>query len=145
MPRAEVPSRELAALAVRLAPVRFNLQSSAPDTHPAMLAALERDGVLTIWNGASTRTIYGGAEGNYAFRAWHDSLHARHFRTFGIADEYAIADIQAAQAGKLGKWLYADVAGQIAYYEAYGAFPDDQRGYVSAFIESEQRALARRW
>ncbi len=40
---------------------------------------------------------------------------------------------------------YADVAGQIAYYERYGDFPVDQRGYVSAFIESEQRALAWRW
>lgn len=140
----EVPMRELAALTTRLAP-RYRLQSDAPDTHAAMLDALETDGILTVWNGASGRTIYGVAEANYAFRAWHDSLHARYMRTFSVEDEYHIADIQAAQSGKLGRWIYADAAGQIAHYEAYGDFPVDQRGYVAAFIESESRALARRW
>lgn len=138
----EIPSNDLARLTHRLAPTRYQASAVAPDDYVTLQTRTEHDGILTVWNGASTEAIYGPA-GNVAFRAWHDSLHLRHTLTFSASDEYHVADIQAAQSGRLGRYIYADTAGQVAYYERWGRFPTRQIAYVLAFLTNQESALAR--
>jgi hypothetical protein len=124
-----------------LAPA-YRTAADAPDEYVALQTRTAADGILTVWNGASESAIYGAA-GNLAFRAWHDSIHVGRALTFAPDDEYRVADIQARQSGRLARFIYADTAGQVAYFVQWGRFPVNQREYVRAFLASESAALAR--
>ena len=50
-------------------------------------AFLVRTRATVIWPGASERTIYGAPEVNWAFRAWHDSVHLARECDFSRAGE----------------------------------------------------------
>lgn len=138
----EIPTHDLARLAHRLAPAQYRTAVVAPDDYVTLQTQTAADGVLTVWNGASESAIY-GREGNLAFRAWHDSIHVARSLSFDAADEYRVAERQAAQSGRLARFVWADTAGQVAYYARWGRFPTNQREYVRAFLASESQALAR--
>ncbi len=134
----EIPQRDLARLAHKLAPARYATAAIAPDTYVDLQSRTAADGILTVWNGASESAIY-GSEGNLAFRAWHDSIHLARSLSFEAADEFG----QASQSGALARFVYADTAGQVAYFVRWGRFPENQREYVRAFVANQERALAR--
>lgn len=138
----EIPTHDLARLAHRMAPMAYRTASIAPDDWPTLQTMTEHDGILTVWNGASDSAIY-GREGNLAFRAWHDSIHLARALSFDAADEYRVAERQAQQSGRLARFVWADTAGQVAYYARWGRFPTNQREYARAFLASESAALAR--
>lgn len=94
-----------------------------------------------VYEGGSDDTIYGDKSANYAFRFWHDWLHAAHGCTTGLADELKLAAIHSREvaqvfgAGSLeSRIMFADVAAQARYYFNTGAFVTNQRGFVYSVI-----------
>lgn len=124
---------------------------------PASLAAAQhfnaRTGRIAVWTGASQQTIFGDAEMNWRFRAWHDSVHIAHALPFTMAGETMAAYIQCAQLirtmpengterGKALQLILCEVIGQAHEYELHGAFPADQLAFTAAHLgEFEHEAL----
>ena len=70
------------------------------------------------------------------FRAWHDSHHILLGAEFDLAGELRVALYACAQiVGKLERaTLWAELWGQVCYYEAHGEFPEDQCSFVRACL-----------
>jgi len=100
------------------------------------LNAMMRSGRLLVWAGGSEQTIFGCAEHNYAFRAWHDAVHYALQAPFTISGEAAVAYAQIAQLvarygedGYVIEWaarILSEVIGQAMYAAQGNDFPADQ-------------------
>lgn len=113
----------------------------APDTFE-LLKAEYRECMLhrrafRVWSGASDKTIYTSAEGNYAFRFIHDVIHASKNLDFTLAGElatgaYQIKEIiEAFGADSLECQLITlDTKGQIEYFQEHNEFPADQLAWT---------------
>lgn len=88
-----------------------------------------------VFAGSSETAIY-SQNGNYLFRAWHDSLHLKHNFNFSRYGELSTAsehikmlqDINAPEAVLLA--VQADTIGQYFYTEITGGFIDNQKYFV---------------
>jgi hypothetical protein len=100
------------------------------DVAPESFESLSRAGKLVVWAGASEGTVYGDALVNYAFRAWHDSLHLKLQAPFTLQGETVVALEQARILGLHSRtWaslVMAEVLGQASYLAETGMFPKDQ-------------------
>jgi hypothetical protein len=133
-------------IAGRLWPRGYDVSDDAPADFPSMIARYETTGRHTVWAGASDRTIFGDPEVNYAFRAWHDWHHIQFRHDFSDAGERNVYEGQRADLRKvygngdtfrhLDRYLKAEVLGQLEYKKAWGAFPEDQRGFVRCYVEA---------
>lgn len=132
----------------------YVIADNAPETFEGIKDAYQERGHLTVWSGASDRTIYTSPEGNYSFRAWHDWRHITQgadFSTGGECETYRaqLADLRAWH--ELQPWetplialeqiLRAEVIGQLAYKITWGEFPSDQRAFINAFLTNEGDAI----
>jgi hypothetical protein len=109
-------------------------------------------GKPVIWSGASDNTIFGCAEHNYAFRAWHDALHYKHQTPFSLAGEAQTVYAQVYQLvrcygddDEVADWacmLLTEVIGQAEYNVRLGEFPLDQRVFMEVTCAQYKR-LAR--
>jgi len=129
---------------------------------------------IPVWNGASDSTAWvhdtiEPAVINYAFRAWHDSTHLKHGHDFTRDGERAVAlrhleqvhedprlwldlldfcpvDQRLAVFDAMQRLLWAETEGQQAYYEKWGAFPEDQGAFAREYvINGAAAALADQW
>lgn len=96
-------------------------------------AFIARRGIMTVWDGASDRTIWRDARVNHAFRAWHDDCHIRAGVGFTLVGERAACELQIRelmaahpQAHAMAAIIRAEVIGQAEYFAATGSFPEDQ-------------------
>ena len=139
-----IASPELCAFVRKQAPAHYPT-SDAPSTW-AELQAWNRCwghgfacGVvsLPVHDGGCEQTIYPDAQTNYAFRAWHDSLHIANDLSFSRGDEIRVGLIhmQQARAAGLSKRdqdvLIADTIGQIEYYYKRGRYVKNQARFVT--------------
>lgn len=91
---------------------------------------------LPVYDGGSENTIYPDAATNYAFRAWHDSIHLANDYSFTYLDEVKVGLIHMQQARRAGlpqadlDMLIADTIGQAAYYNKHRKFVDLQDQFV---------------
>lgn len=101
------------------------------DHAPASYADLRAETSLTVWSGASDATVFGDAAVNWAFRAWHDSLHLAHQLDFTLEHELELARRQASciDSVEIAEIVYWDVAGQALYQARFGQFPLDQQAF----------------
>lgn len=107
---------------------------------PATFADLMTCGRMIVWDGASGATIYGDAQVNFAFRAWHDFEHKAGRYGFMLAGETAACEAQIATLLRRfpsapARWLRiirAEVIGQAEHYAETGMFPMDQAAFVAA-------------
>ena len=104
---------------------------------------------MPVFSGGSEDTIYSTPDINYAFRAWHDSIHLEQELDFTTNNELAVASIHYREVLKYGlengyplgecvtaaRLIYADVAGQVMYYDKYGDFVKDQEQFVNEFLD----------
>lgn len=130
----------LTAASIRFArqvwPFGFDVADEAPDTLAKLRAEVKARGKMTVWSGASEHTIFGSAEANYHFRAWHDWCHWRYRLPFTAEGERAAAYVQVAHiarvygddelAAEMAAWVLAEVIGQAEYQAEHGEFPADQ-------------------
>lgn len=142
-------------IAARLFPCGFDVRADAPDSLERLVSETAATGRLAVWSGASEQTIFGDPEVNWAFRAWHDWHHYRHRLPFTPEGEREAAagqqrDIRALYgrgptADHFCALVEAEVVGQLHHQQRHGAFPEDQAGFVAAYLVDPTAALARRW
>lgn len=118
---------------LRLAP-RFTVNDNAPSDFKSLVQAPS----LIIWAGASDNTIYGDKAVNWAFRAWHDSLHIALNADFTLQGEIRVALEQARQleSDYLAKVMLAEIKGQAEYFAINGQFPADQASFINKYMLS---------
>ncbi len=128
----------------RVLPGGFDVSDTAPATYDELVAHLDAARRMLVYNGASERTIYGDAEVNYAFRAWHDWCHWRGRYDFSYEGERAACAMQGdhliaryGESPQTRRWrriLEAEIIGQRDYFDRRGTFPEDQRAFVAAYL-----------
>jgi hypothetical protein len=138
-------------IANRLFPSGFDVSPQAPATYEELKALLDAGGRLVVYAGGSEHTIYGDPGINYAFRAWHDWTHwtGRHDLTFegevaACASQQRHLLLLYGDTVQTRRWceiIRAEIIGQGTYYRYHKRFPDDQCGFVQAFLEDPDRAL----
>ena len=132
-------SPELCAFVRKQAPPHY-ATPDAPSTWAELQAWHEDENAsisMPVFNGGCEHTIYDSAETNYAFRAWHDSLHLANNYSFSREDEIKVGLIHMQQARRAGlskrdqDTLIADTIGQIEYYYKFGRYVENQAKFVS--------------
>lgn len=118
---------------LRLAP-KHHVSDNAPDSF-AKLAGSSASG-LVVWAGASDGTIYGDRRVNWAFRAWHDSLHLQLGAPFTLEGEKLVAREQARQIGGdfHARVILAEIVGQAEHFAKHGEFPADQLRFMLNYL-----------
>ena len=116
--------------------VKWQASDNAPQTFDALRRAYASLGYIPISTIGFETSIYGDVRVNLAFRAWHDAMHIAHDLSFAPEDEIAVARIQCASAGiaRDKALLWADIAGQVRYFETFGEFPNDQTSFVLDYV-----------
>ena len=109
----------------------------------AGLRAMQAEGVLCVWMGASRGTIWGDPYRNWMARVWHDCVHLQLGADFNFYDERDVAMYQAHDTPGLDPVesgaVWADTFGQSEYYERYGEFPSNQIQFVRSYMLSGYR------
>jgi hypothetical protein len=114
----------------------YNVSDVAPDTFETLKSNVVS--ILTVWSGASDKTIYGDAAVNHAFRAWHDSLHLKLNAPFTLEGEILVAKFQAnaLKNDALGAIIMAEVQGQAEYFAKHGTFPENQVEFIQSYLKA---------
>ncbi len=117
----------------------------ASESAPSSWKALQKWGqthvigldVLPVYDGGSELTIYSSDVVNFAFRAWHDSIHLACGIGFTLAQELRVASIHVQSCRDSGlnsldcEAIWMDTAGQAWHYDIWGAYVHNQAGFVS--------------
>lgn len=98
---------------------------------------------LPVFAGASENTIYLTKEGNWAFRFWHDVVHASGGFEFTLEDEISCSSVQCEEVSRYfgehsleSKLFIADTIGQSVYAHLHnGQFPEHQLNFVKSLIK----------
>lgn len=131
------------SLILQLAPPHIAVPN-APGTLEE-LRSMIRDplgGALQVSSLYSDRTIYSSPAINHAFRAWHDMLHYTHGLKMNYKDEQKLARVHYVILDDLYVpyedlcCIHADTYGQTEYCKLHGTFPNDQRGFVTAWRDN---------
>lgn len=140
-------------IASRLFPVGFDVSEQAPSTYEELKQHLDAGRRLIVYAGGSDRTIYGDPEVNWHFRAWHDWAHWRGAHDLTHVGECAATEMQVGHLRVLyggnpttRRWaaiIRAEIVGQAEFYRRHQRFPDDQRGFVEAYLHNAEAALRR--
>jgi hypothetical protein len=142
-------------LAARHCPNGFDTSPNAPETFEGLQAHFRKTGRVVVSDAASLHTIYGRAAVNFAFRAWHDATHLAGGFPFTIEGETEACEAQCKEIASLARdkaqaraWqniIRAEIIGQARYEAANGRFPDNQYGFVQAYLQQPSAALAASW
>ncbi len=122
---------ETEAWLLRVAPKHF-ASADSPTTFEAVKKQAEPYGIYHVFNGGSTDTMFSERKYQYAYRAWHDSIHMAHELDFSKESELLVARLQEKIALKHGinprdaKILRLDLETHIYYYYAKGEHPVKQ-------------------
>ena len=137
-------SPELCAFVRKQAPPHY-ATPDAPSTWAELQAWHEDENAsisMPVFNGGCEHTIYDSAETNYAFRAWHDSLHLANNYSFSREDEIKVGLIHMQQARRAGlskrdqDTLIADTIGQIEFYYLHKQFVIRQADFVRDVLDN---------
>jgi len=137
-------------IASKVLPCGFDVSPNAPQDFDSLIAHHDKTGRVLVWDGASDTTIFGDAEVNFAFRAWHDSKHITARLPFTREGEIAALELQKADvraiydgatADSFCALLDAEIRGQFDYCEKNGGFPENQAAFARAYVRDQARAL----
>jgi hypothetical protein len=125
---------ELNSRILKLAP-KHMVSDNAPYSFETLSASSPSG--LVVWSGASDKTIYGDPSVNWAFRAWHDSLHLKLGADFSLQGERIVALEQCRVIGSdaWAKIVMGEVVGQVEYLNKYGTFPADQMAFMRNWLK----------
>lgn len=107
----------------------------SPNTYESVRKFWMDEGLFHVFSGGTPveNTIFSSREVQYAYRAWHDSIHMKYEIPFGMQSELAVARLQESIALDAGvaaddaKLLRLDLEAHIEYYYASGLnHPDKQ-------------------
>jgi hypothetical protein len=140
------PDLDMAIMTItaKLLPAGYEVSHEAPQSYEALRVRLDAGRRMRVWNGGSGWTIYGNAAINFAFRAWHDLCHYIGCHDFTLKGEIDTCELQCRQLAdhfrgmaRVPEWqatIRAEVIGQALYFHRNKRFPDDQRGFVLAYL-----------
>jgi hypothetical protein len=138
-------NKAIVAISGLIFPNGFEASIDAPDTFENLCAHLDAGKPMIVWSGASETTVFGCAEVNWAFRAWHDWCHWHLSQPFTLDGETAVCSHQCQQLRDLfgdtpvtRRWqriLHADIVGQWHHHAMFGEFPKDQRAFVESTLK----------
>ncbi len=111
---------------------------------PQTLAQLQAEppSILTVWNGASDKTVFFSKLQNYMYRYHHDMGHLKYGCETDAAGEIylwhmAFKDMYRNQLSQAAQALiFAEHIGQVAYYMKNGDFPVNQAAFDVSFLQS---------
>jgi len=146
--------QEFEKLILSATPKGFRVASEAPDTWAKVQASFARNGKITVWSGESSNTVYSAPRVNWAFRAWHDSIHLAHGLDFSLRGEERTAERQCAALWKLTRdrvlrkfgeaLLEIEIVDQARIAVYTGKFIDNQREFVVNKLEQRGLKLCER-
>jgi hypothetical protein len=127
---------ELNRLILKFAP-KHSISDIAPNSFETLMDSKTTG--LVVWSGASEGTIYGSSLVNYAFRAWHDSLHISLCAGFDLIGESRVANEQARllQGDGYAAIILGEVLGQTQYYLKNGFFPTNQVEFMANYLKGK--------
>jgi hypothetical protein len=127
----------------------------APESFKALKEEYAARGRITVYSGASSKTIFDDPDVNVDFRAWHDYCHLMGNTGFSVEGERKAAEMQCEHVkrfygdGRTGQWLctliMAEVVGQAEHYAKYKAYVEDQRAFTMAYISHPGSTLSHNW
>ena len=143
----------LISSAAAVAVPSYEPHKDAPSTWPDLWSHWDSEvrwgKPLKVFDGASNFTIFDDPEDNYAFRAHHDWAHMMCRADFTPQGEDRSVEFQIAHIyglfgreydpvdlNKVARVLRAEVIGQGLYFAHHGIFPDDQKAFVTAYLNS---------
>lgn len=114
---------------------RFTVSDKAPDTLESLTR--QNSSGLVVWAGASDLTIYGDRLVNFAFRAWHDSLHLKLNAEFNELGETMVCMEQARilRNDAQGKIITIEIVEQLNYFKKHGCFPVNQISFAKECLK----------
>lgn len=116
--------------------IQYTIHDDAPDTFERLQAECSPTR-LRVWSGASESSIW-GIEGNYLFRAIHDSIHLLYGLSFSDLDEATVCYMSCESLG-LNKAeriiMQAEIIGQLEYKAEFGEFPENQREFTINYLK----------
>lgn len=118
----------------RASSIKYHPSEYAPSTLEELQAATRGSMPIPILDAFNDDNIFGSAEVNMAFRAWHDSIHLAHNLEMDLLGETQAAFIQASELPS--DWwferylLMTEITGQVCYYEVHKQFVNEQREYT---------------
>ena len=139
------------SIASALWPNGIIVSDDAPGTYDELKALLDTGHRPIVYSGGSKHTIYADPQVNYCLRAWHDYCHWQGQLPFTYEGEVLACSMQCHQLReKYGdnerttRWcriLEAEIIGQAEYFRWHKRFPNDQRGFVEAYLRDRTSAL----
>ncbi|NRA78764.1 MAG: hypothetical protein HRU18_11190 [Pseudoalteromonas sp.] len=100
---------------------------------------------IHVWTGESDNTIFGSAEVNHKFRAWHDYIHINHNLGYSITEESIVCDIQRdmlpADWAFENRLLECEIKGQAYYFYKQNKFINNQRLFTCYWLQDTISAL----
>lgn len=115
---------------------KWRVTTHGYDRYPYLREHFQKHGEIIVASDYSSKTVYGSAPINHAFRAWHDYIHVKHDLPFTPEGEFRVFTIQgeqlmnyldySQQAFKFYEYLYIEIVGQFLYKERHKEFPNDQ-------------------
>jgi len=112
---------------------------NAPNTWKELKAWREahQGAPMPVYSGGCDNTIYSSKAVNHAFRAWHDQLHLDHGLSFTPDNEARVALLHMEECANVADALliFADVYGQVLYYEKHKKYVPNQRQFINDFIK----------
>lgn len=126
--------------------------TDAPSSLEELTAHIAKTGRMLVYSGHSDKTVFGCEDTNIAFRAWHDWTHWRYqfpFTSQGEADTCAqqIRDLRRVygdtqQTDRWAAVLTAEIIGQGEFMLRHGSHPNDQIGFVRAYLANPLSAVS---
>lgn len=123
----------------------------APSTLEHLNLRIKLTGRIMVNNDHSENTIFGDAEHNFAYRAWHDWTHWIIQAPFTLEGEVKVAHRQMEDIRRVygyGKQtalfcllIEEEVIGQAEEYAATGSFPEDQLTFAKEYIALAQSRM----
>lgn len=116
---------------LKVAPKHF-ASADSPTTFETVKKQALPYGIYHVFNGGSTDTIFSERKYQYAYRAWHDSIHIMNDLDFSKHSELKVAKLQEQIALLHGvdaqdaRTLKLDLQVHIEYYYARGEHPVNQ-------------------
>jgi hypothetical protein len=136
-------------------PQGYDTALDAPETFRALKEEYTKRGRITVFSGASSKTIFDDHGVNLDFRAWHDWAHLQvGGKSFNVDSEAEACQLQcdmvrARYNGSDADWLCrlidAEIMGQAKHWAKYKAFVDNQRAFDLAYIANPGQALSMNW
>lgn len=139
-------------MAHRIFPGGYDTSPNAPNTFNDLVKDFNDRGRMTVFSGASDKTIFGSEKANYDFRAWHDSVHLRLMAPFTPDGEHRVCEEQqrdlkraygdTPKVREMCSLIQEEIDGQVGYAQHHnGDFPVNQRAFATAYLKNKEEAI----